>query len=210
MIVRRVLTAGVALAAILALFAVPAVAAPSPTAGTVPPRAALFGDSISWQARTEYMKSYGGTTLTDYRAVIGWSMHDWQFAILAKARVAAPSTPFILALGSNDAVWSSWGVDVLAFWRSTLDVLVRRVECVVVPEFGARGHGTNAQARGAFWPKLERLLLSYADRGVHIARWATTADQHPEWYAADGVHHTETGSRAYAFSLWLSLGECTK
>jgi lysophospholipase L1-like esterase len=108
---------------------------------------------------------------------------------------------WVVALGTNDAAW----IDT----RSRRVWSIAEMQRLIGPDpvlwvdiwmFNATDRPRYGTDRATAWNAL--LAARHKARpGFLVLDWSATAKQHPEWYLADHIHYTATGSKARAAAI---------
>ncbi|GAB3252645.1 GDSL-type esterase/lipase family protein [Kineosporia babensis] len=128
----------------------------------------------------------------------------------------------VVALGTNDANWSSLAPDdvqyqgrlswTLAGLEKTLDELAQQGHCTVLLTMAARGKGNAGTPRGDRFElaaaRINALMRQKADAEPRLALydWGSQGDQHAfgtaqTWFGADTIHLSPAGISAYSRAL---------
>lgn len=169
------------------------------------PRVFVTGDSLVYESeptlraelqdrqRAVATRSFPGTR-------IGWSAD--QVAGQVGAGGAAAPDAIVVASGTNNVEGGWTAADRLEL-KAALGWAWPEGRCVVwilpatVRHYGPPGAKVSVVDAGAV-TFVTGLRDALAPRPVRVADWGSLAAAHPEWYRADGVHHTPAGQAAYA------------
>ena len=152
---------------------------------------AIVGDSVAQDARDELVArgatvyAHGGVDIVTGRPTIR--------RLSREHRRRA-----VIELGLMD----------VGFWSSA-DDLRRRVRAVMRDDIGGIGCViwidlvTWPRQGQPLWPERARefndILADLGERyGVHVARWSVFAQQHRDWFRADGIHPNRRGESGFA------------
>ena len=160
------------------------------------PRAevALVGDSLLHDARDEVEDA--NLHHLSIRAMPGITIA--QATHLVEEAAASRPDVLVIELGTNDGVLSTEELSLTAS-LAVLDTATS-VPCVVWVAPAERNDIT-------------RRLVAHLDQqarerpNLRILRWDEAA-AHPEWFAEDGVHHTDAGQVAFADAISEGIEDC--
>ena len=155
-------------------------AAPVPQRSLAPPGRAAFGDSVMLGAKAELV-----SRRVRVDAVVGRQFHSG-IALLGRA-AGSGTLPrnVIVHLGTN-------GTASVADCRRIVDQLGDTRRAFFVTVHGPRSWMVTDNSH------LAQCAAAYPDRHVVLIPWDSTANRHPEWFYADGIHLNGSGRAAYA------------
>lgn len=180
-----------AIAAALGLAAAPA------DAGTGAGYVLLFGDSLAYNAANEYRAIAGPAPYFDFRPHSALQHHEPSITWYAN-NIPGQIRVMVLALGTNDATLPVHSPPV---WDRVFDLLDAKGICTVVLD-----HRLTRPVDHEWAANMETVYAEHPN--IKRLPWRDSADAHPEWHLADGIHHTQAGENNYAFALWLATEMC--
>ena len=174
------------------------------------PRIALQGDSLIDMNDEQWTEG----TLAEEGSLAVWSVSGSQFHHAGSWINTVSPTPdaFVIAQGLNSISggWDAWDEaqldKTIAYARYA--GTAPRIPCIVLVTMG---HGPLAtpwwagEAREGSFHLRNKAASSPVYR---LAEWRNQALAHPEWYLADQVHLTSTGSKAYEKVITDAVHRC--
>jgi hypothetical protein len=179
---------------------------PVPYSAGTGPRVFYTGDSVLWDSEAQVSEGFRRSGFRTAGATfpgteIGWSADRIMEQVWGDEGRSAPDA-VVVSSGNMNAI-GGWTGDDAAQVGKVLDWSWPEGRCTVWVLPASVRHPGVGDDKESFTDVDTAAVVAgiralAPARGARIADWDSYAADNPEWYAEDGVHHTEAGKAAYA------------